>query len=328
MIAATIPRCRAGGDPDRAVALASVLALMTGAIMVLAGRSRSSASSPTCCPSRRMIGYMNGLALTILIGQLPKLLGFSVDADGFIDELVAVVGIARRRDVVAGRRARHRRASSHPGLSRWLPGCPACWSWSCSRSVRDRLRPRRPRRRARRHAAEGLPTAHRPDVASATSPCWSPGRSASRWSRSPTRSPPPRRSRPGAAQEIDGNQEMIGIGAANWPPASSRASRSAPAGRAPRSPSRPGAQDPGHRPGRRGGHHPMLVLVPGLFRNLPQPALAAVVITAALSLADIPGLRRLRRQRTPEFLLSIAASSASPFSACCRGSRSRSGCRS
>ena len=28
------------------------------------------------------IGYMNGLALTILVGQLPKLFGFSVDADG------------------------------------------------------------------------------------------------------------------------------------------------------------------------------------------------------------------------------------------------------
>ena len=51
----------------------------------------------------------------------------------------------------------------------------------------------------------------------------------------------------------------------------------------------------------------MIVLVPGLFRNLPQPALAAVVITAALSLADIPATVRLWRQRKAEFLLSIAA---------------------
>jgi MFS superfamily sulfate permease-like transporter len=51
----------------------------------------------------------------------------------------------------------------------------------------------------------------------------------------------------------------------------------------------------------------MIVLVPGLFRNLPNPALAAVVITAALSLADIPGTVRLWRQRKAEFLLSIAA---------------------
>ena len=51
----------------------------------------------------------------------------------------------------------------------------------------------------------------------------------------------------------------------------------------------------------------MIVLVPGLFRNLPQPALAAVVITASLSLADIPATVRLWRQRKAEFLLSIAA---------------------
>jgi MFS superfamily sulfate permease-like transporter len=51
----------------------------------------------------------------------------------------------------------------------------------------------------------------------------------------------------------------------------------------------------------------MILLVPGLFRNLPQPALAAVVITASLSLADIPGTVRLWRQRRAEFLLSVAA---------------------
>jgi MFS superfamily sulfate permease-like transporter len=51
----------------------------------------------------------------------------------------------------------------------------------------------------------------------------------------------------------------------------------------------------------------MIVLVPGLFRNLPNPALAAVVITASLSLADIPGTVRLWRQRKAECLLSIAA---------------------
>ena len=53
MIAATIlPLVGAGGDPERAIALASVLALMVGAIMILGGRRASSASSPTCCRSR------------------------------------------------------------------------------------------------------------------------------------------------------------------------------------------------------------------------------------------------------------------------------------
>ena len=49
----------------------------------------------------------------------------------------------------------------------------------------------------------------------------------------------------------------------------------------------------------------MLVLVPGLLRNLPNPTLAAVVIAASLSLADVPGTVRLWHQRRVEFLLSI-----------------------
>jgi MFS superfamily sulfate permease-like transporter len=91
MIAATIlPLVVSGGDPERAVALASVLALMVAAIMVIAsvaglGFIADLLSRPT------MVGYMNGLALTILIGQLPKLLGFSVDADGLLGEAAGLV---------------------------------------------------------------------------------------------------------------------------------------------------------------------------------------------------------------------------------------------
>jgi MFS superfamily sulfate permease-like transporter len=51
----------------------------------------------------------------------------------------------------------------------------------------------------------------------------------------------------------------------------------------------------------------MIVFLPGLFRDLPQPALAAVVITASLSLADVSGTIRLWHQRREEFLLSIVA---------------------
>ena len=89
MIAATIlPLVGANGDPARAVALASMLALLVGAITALAGIGRLGfvadlLSKPT------MIGYMNGLALTILVGQLPKLFGFSVKGDNFIAELRA-----------------------------------------------------------------------------------------------------------------------------------------------------------------------------------------------------------------------------------------------
>ena len=91
MIAATVlPLVAAGGDPERAVALASMLSLMVGTIMILGSIGRVGfiadlLSKPT------MIGYMNGLALTILVGQLPKLLGFSVDGDDLISDLVGFV---------------------------------------------------------------------------------------------------------------------------------------------------------------------------------------------------------------------------------------------
>jgi MFS superfamily sulfate permease-like transporter len=51
----------------------------------------------------------------------------------------------------------------------------------------------------------------------------------------------------------------------------------------------------------------MLLFAPGLLRNLPQPALAAVVIAASLSLADVAGLLRLHRQRRSDFVLAIVA---------------------
>src|SRR3954465_15273634 len=86
MIAATImPLLVAGGDPERAVALASALAVLVGSVMIVAGAFRLGfvadlLSMPT------QIGYMNGLAVTIIVGQLPKLFGFKVDADGLIAE--------------------------------------------------------------------------------------------------------------------------------------------------------------------------------------------------------------------------------------------------
>ena len=108
-------------------------------------------------------------------------------------------------------------------------------------------------------------------------------------------------------QEVDGNGEMIGIGAANIAagffqgfPVSTSGSRTAVAEQA-------GAKT--QLTGLVGASLIvlMLVLVPGLLKNLPNPTLAAVVIAASLSLADIPGTVRLWRQRPVECMLSIAA---------------------
>jgi MFS superfamily sulfate permease-like transporter len=110
-----------------------------------------------------------------------------------------------------------------------------------------------------------------------------------------------------SGQEVDGNGEMIGIGVANVAagffqgfPASTSASRTAVAEQA-------GAKT--QITGLVGAAAIVLMLVfaPWLLQNLPQPVLAAIVIAAALSLADIPATVRLWHQRRVEFLLSITA---------------------
>ena len=78
-----------------------MLGLLVGAITALAGMAKLGfvadlLSKPT------MIGYMNGLAVTIVVGQLPKLFGFSVEGDGFIKELRGFVdGLSRGETVTA-----------------------------------------------------------------------------------------------------------------------------------------------------------------------------------------------------------------------------------
>src|SRR5204862_5922141 len=125
MIAATIlPLVGANGDPTRAIALASMLALLVGAMTVLGGVLKLGfvadlLSKPT------MIGYMNGLALTILIGQLPKLFGFSTDANGLIPEARAFVhGLASGEAVGAALAIGLVSLALILVLARWLPKVP------------------------------------------------------------------------------------------------------------------------------------------------------------------------------------------------------------
>jgi MFS superfamily sulfate permease-like transporter len=73
-----------------------------------------------------MLGYMNGLALTILVGQLPKLFGFSVDADNFTGELTGFFSGVKAGEIVWAA------AASGIGalvlilaLQRYLPKLPA-----------------------------------------------------------------------------------------------------------------------------------------------------------------------------------------------------------
>ncbi|MET9295794.1 sulfate permease [Streptomyces sp. NPDC003077] len=309
MIAATVlPLAAAGGDSGRAVALASALALMVGAVMVLASVAKLGfiadlISKPT------MIGYMNGLALTILIGQLPKLCGFSTDADGLIEEIPAFVrGLADGKAVPAAVAVGAGGVLLILVLQRWLPKVPAVLVMVllaiASTSLFDLGE--------RDVGLVGtLPTGFPPlsvphlemdDIAplcagAAGIALVSLADTISNASAFAART----------GQEIQGNKEMTAIGAANLAaglfqgfPVSTSGSRTAVAERA------------GARTQLTGVVGAllivlMLVLLPGLFRNLPQPALAAVVVTASLSLADLTGTARLWRRRKTEFLVSGAA---------------------
>src|SRR5690242_18969547 len=125
MIAATIlPIVGSNGSPEHAIALASMLALLVGAVMIAAGVARLGFVADLLSKPTR-IGYMNGLALTMLVGQLPKLCGFSTDANGLIPEARAFVhGLAAGEAVAAAVAIGLVSLALILVLARWLPRVP------------------------------------------------------------------------------------------------------------------------------------------------------------------------------------------------------------
>ena len=97
LIAAVIlPLAGAGGDPSRAIALAGALACMVGVIAVVAGIGRlGHVTDLLSMPVR--VGYLNGIAV-VVIGQLPKLFGFTVESGGLAREAAGFLrGVADGR---------------------------------------------------------------------------------------------------------------------------------------------------------------------------------------------------------------------------------------
>ena len=78
-----------GGDPKRAVALASMMAVVAGVVCILIGALRLGFVTELLSKPIRY-GYMNGIALTVLISQLPKLFGFSIDGVGPLRDVVRI----------------------------------------------------------------------------------------------------------------------------------------------------------------------------------------------------------------------------------------------
>jgi high affinity sulfate transporter 1 len=309
MIAATIvPIVGAHGDPERAIALASALALLVGTITAVAGIARLGfvadlISKPT------IVGYMNGLAVTILVSQLPKLFGFSVEADSFRADVTGFVqGLADGETVAASLAIGLFGVVLIVGLQRWFPKLPGVLLVVVLATVAASAL------ELADHGVavvgvlpQGFPPFTLPDIGfsdigllfggalgialvSLTDTISTASAFAAR-----------------SGDEIDGQREMIGIGASNIAagffqgfPVSTSGSRTAVAEQA-------GAKT--QVTGLVGAAAIVLILLffPGLLRDLPQPTLAAIVITASLSLTDVAETIRLYRVRRTEFLLSIAA---------------------
>ena len=309
MIAATIaPLILADGDPARAIALASLLAVLVGVIMVVAGLAKFGfvadlLSKPT------QIGYMNGLALTIIVSQLPKLFGFSIDADGLLREVAAVVsGIAQGLVVPAAAVVGFVCLAGILLLNRRLPKLPSVLIIVVLASIAVNAFDLQDRGLDTIGVLpQGFPPFTLPLVRWSDIPVLLLGALgiavvALADTMSTASAFAARR-----GEQVHGNQEMIGIGAANIAaglfqgfPVSTSGSRTAVAEQA-------GSKT--QVTGLVGAVviTAVLVFATGLMQYVPQPTLGAIVVAAALSLADVKGTQRLWQQRRAEFWLSIVA---------------------
>ncbi|MDM0052442.1 SulP family inorganic anion transporter [Variovorax sp. J22R115] len=295
-----------GGDPQRAIALAAMMAIVSGAVCVLAGIARLGFVTELLSKPIRY-GYMNGIALTVLISQLPKLFGFSIEGDGPLRNLQAI-GMAVMDGKInwvafavgAGTLTLILLLKGHKRLPGILIAVVAATiavgvldlAASADVSVLGAL-------------PQGLPSFTIPWITRADiAPVLIGGCAVALVSFADTSV----LSRVYAARTqtyVDPNQEMVALGAANLAagffqgfPVSSSSSRT------------PVAEAAGAKTQLTGvvgalAVALLLVVAPDLLKNLPSSALAAVVIASAIGLIEITDLRRIYRIQRWEFWLSI-----------------------
>jgi high affinity sulfate transporter 1 len=295
-----------GGDPVRAVALASAMAVVSGLVCILAGVARLGFVTELLSKPIRY-GYMNGIALTVLVSQLPKFFGFSIDGDGPLRELWAIV------EAILSGKANWAAFAIGAGTlavilllknSKRVPGVLVAVIGAtvivgafdlAARADVSVLGP----------LPQGLPALQIPWITYGDLvPILIGGCAVAMVSFADTSV----LSRAYAARtrtRVDPNQEMVGLGAANLAagffqgfPISSSASRT------------PVAEAAGARTQLTGvvgaiAVALLLLLAPNLLQHLPSAALAAVVIASAIGLIEVTDLARIFRIQAWEFWLSI-----------------------
>ncbi len=306
LILAAITPLLADGDTGTAIALAGMLAVLVGLTEIGLGLGRLGFVADLLSKEVQ-VGYMNGLGITIVVGQLPKLFGFSTSADSFLKEVrvffedldqthttTLIVGVAVLALLVILPRVTRRVpavlvavvgvtvASAVLGLAEHgvdtvgsLPrGIPApSIPWTDAKDVGPLL-----------IAAVGIALVSLTDtIATATSFAARRG------------------------EEVKPDQEMIGIGVANIAAGlfqgfavSTSGSRTAVAEQA-------GAKSQVTGLVGAGLVAVLLLFLNSLLADLPQAALAAIVIMAALSLMDVGILRRYFELRRSALGISLTA---------------------
>jgi high affinity sulfate transporter 1 len=295
-----------GGDPLRAVALASMMAVVSGVACIVAGVARLGFITELLSKPIRY-GYMNGIALTVLISQLPKLFGFSIEGDGPLRELWAIADAILNGKanwiafaVGAGTLAVILLLKNYlrvPGILIAVVGATAIVG-SLNLATRADVSVLGP-------LPQGLPAFTIPWINQADIvPVLTGGLAVALVSFADTSV----LSRVYAARtgtNVDPNQEMVGLGAANLAagffqgfPISSSSSRT------------PVAEAAGARTQLTAvvgalAVALLLLAAPNLLQNLPAAALAAVVIASAIGLFEITDLIRIFHIQRWEFWLSI-----------------------
>ena len=307
IIAATVLPL-AAGDDERAVALAGGLALIAGAFGIAFGLLHLGLLTDLLAKPIR-IGYLNGIALTVFVGQLPKLFGFSVDGDGLIDEargfvdgvasgatipMALGIGSLALAIILVGR---WRGAGAYGIVAATVVTTIVTSVAGLAASGVDVVGP----------LPQGLPRLSLPALGLDDLTAMVAGGFAIAVVSMADTSVLSRVFAGRSGDRVDQDQELIALGAANVGaaftggfPISASASRT------------PVAESAGSKSQLTGvigavAITLLLVLAPWLTTNLPQPTLAAIVIVACTSLVDVNGIRRLWRLRRSEFALSMVS---------------------
>ena len=296
-----------GGDPARAVALAGAMALVAGGVCVVGGLVKLGFLTELLSKPIRY-GYLNGIALTVLISQLPKLFQIEVEKSGPLREIWAIgnalaageanvtataLGLGTLAVLLAFGRFKR-----IPVVLIAVAGATAISDW-LGLGERSGVK-------VLGAIPQGLPDFSVPLIGAADlAPVVIGGLACAILAFADT-SVLSRSYAARLGQKVDPNQEMIGLGAVNLAaglfqgfPLSSSSSRTPVAEAA-------GAKTQLTSVIGAAVVALLLVAAPTLLADLPNAALAAVVIAAVIGLFEFADLGRIWRIQQWEFWLSVA----------------------